>query len=785
MIKFLTKQLSVFIIALYSLYTGNFLWAQSQGTAVTQWKSFLPYNRVNAISYDDGTFFCGTQSGFFTYNRQDGTISSFSKVNGMADVGITSVATDGQTGQTVIAYSSSNIDLFKQDQFVNIPDIKQTQLSGDKTIYHVSAGDGLGYVSTGLGLVILNLTKKEIKETVNFYKESLLARVNATVTDDNNIYAATAIGLFMINKQHPFILNYLSWTLVDSNNYNLVTATPQGIYLTKNQLLYKLGTNNNIDLVKTMEYDIINLNAGANGLWIGTNKKMANNKYDSTGYCVLMNYNNANDILDTIYTTAATGVKTLGSGEEWYSDNSYKDREIKHEWGLRKRISKTESEAIIPDGPPTYLSADVVANNGNLWVVHGSKDVVWNNVYNTHMYSKCEDGKWTNYPVSAPLSGNGYYIDFIRATQDPLSKKVYLASFAGGIIARSTDGSVQEYRGTDYFSGAAGDDNFFKISGLAVDAAGNLWHTSMRGLNELGVITKDGRGFKMKSISNNALHTAADVIIDDNNQKWFIAPMGEGVVVYDDKGTIENTGDDQYRVLRTGKGTGGLPTSLTNCIAKDKDGSIWIGTENGIAIVKCPSEVIANNCEASLDVIQEDKFGGYLFMNQSIKSIAVDGANRKWVGTANGVWLVSENGEKTIYRFTEENSALPSNSIERINIDGITGDVYFSTDKGLVCFRSTATEGKEENDDPLFVYPNPVPSNYNGMIAIRGMAENSDVRITDIAGQLVYRTQALGGQAVWNGYDYLGKKAQSGVYLVFVVNKDGTQKTTTKFILQR
>src|SRR5690606_33054955 len=139
--------------------------------------------------------------------------------------------------------------------------------------------------------------------------------------------------------------------------------------------------------------------------------------------------------------------------------------------------------------------------------------------------------------------------------------------------------------------------------------------------------------------------------------------------------------------------------------------------------------------------------------------------NRKWVGTANGVWLISEDGEKVIYRFSEDNSPLPSNQIRRINIDPVTGDVYISTSKGLVSFRSTATEGKEAIEDPLLVYPNPVPPGFSGMIAVRGLTENADVRITDISGQLVYRTKAFGGQAVWNGRDYTGHKVQSGVYL--------------------
>src|SRR5690606_26239792 len=125
-----------------------------------------------------------------------------------------------------------------------------------------------------------------------------------------------------------------------------------------------------------------------------------------------------------------------------------------------------------------------------------------------------------------------------------------------------------------------------------------------------------------------------------------------------------------------------------------------------------------------------------------------------------GVWLISPDGDKIVYRFTTENSPMPSNDVQKIAVDPITGDVYIGTTLGLVSYRSTATDGGETNES-VITFPNPVPSGYNGTIAIRGLSENADVRITDISGQLVYRTTALGGQAVWNGRDYTGTRPQS------------------------
>ena len=114
-------------------------------------------------------------------------------------------------------------------------------------------------------------------------------------------------------------------------------------------------------------------------------------------------------------------------------------------------------------------------------------------------------------------------------------------------------------------------------------------------------------------------------------------------------------------------------------------------------------------------------------------------------------------------------------------VDGKTGEVFFATAKGICSFRSTATEGTAENSNVL-VFPNPVPPGYTGSIAIRGLAENATVKITELDGRLVYQTRALGGQAVWNGKNYKGGSVATGVYLVLVSDDTRTQKTVAKIV---
>ncbi|MFT4063086.1 MAG: two-component regulator propeller domain-containing protein [Edaphocola sp.] len=754
---------------------GTHLLFAQNGPAVEQWRSYLPYNQVQAVATDGTTFFCGTSGGFFTYNRDDGSLASYAKETGMADVGLTAVAYDNLTQSAILAYENSNLDIYKDGAFYNIPDIKLAQVSGDKTIYQITAQDGIAYLSSPIGLVLVNMTKKEIKSTVIFYDNSVAVPVYATTLRNDSIFAVTDGGVYVTTTGNSFIQNPQTWTHIGTRKFSYIASTSNQVLVANNDSVYGIDASGNVSFLEKMQNPVAALNAAPTGIWISSA-----NADSATGYAVLRS--EAGEHTDSIATRSPTQIVQLANGEVWYGDNSR--LAFPNDYGFRKKITATENTPYIPQGPVTLSSQDIYAYNGEFWVAHGGKTLDWGPLFSHAMFSQYSAGSWAN--MQPWVTDNDWFQDAVRVLRDEDRKKLYVASYGGGLYERTADGSYKVYYGSDYFSVAATTPDVYYVSGLALDNSGNLWMTNNFGVNELVVKTTAGNWYKMQSVAGNSGHTAFDVVVDDYDQKWFIAYSNGGAVVYNDNGTIENTTDDQYRILKTGSGSGNLPSNNTTCIAKDKDGAIWIGTADGIAVVNCPGDVIAGDCEGTLPVVTYDDFNGLLFTGQSIRAIAVDGANRKWVGTSNGVWLLSEDADSIVYRFTEDTSPLPSNSIQRINIDPVTGDVYISTDKGVTAFRSTATEGSSTmTSSDLYIYPNPVPSNYEGMIAVRGLAENADVRFTDITGQLVYRTKALGGQAVWNGYDYTGSKAQSGVYLVFAVSKDGTQKAKGKFILQR
>jgi ligand-binding sensor domain-containing protein len=373
-------------------------------------------------------------------------------------------------------------------------------------------------------------------------------------------------------------------------------------------------------------------------------------------------------------------------------------------------------------------------------------------------------------------------MDFITVAIDPRDESVWGGSFGGGLLHILPDNQLQIFKQNSPLTEAVGDPGNYRVAGLAFDQENNLWISNFGSNRQLHVLKNDGKWMSFTApffVNQNA---AAQIVIDDANFKWIQSPLGNGLIVFDHNNTIDNAADDKWRMLRQGAGLGNLPSNYVMSLAKDKSGFIWVGTDNGVAVFQCPQSVFQNGCEAVWPIIKEDAFANYLFKGQEVRSIAVDGADRKWMATASGAWLISADGDKVIAHFTETNSPLLSNDIKSITINGQTGEVFFGTAKGICSFRSTATEAEETKNNVL-VFPNPVPPSYQGTIGIRGLPGNSVVKITETNGRLVYQTRAQGGQATWNGKTYTGEQAASGVYLVIALDDLKQEKVVTKIVI--
>jgi sugar lactone lactonase YvrE len=628
----------------------------------------------------------------------------------------------------------------------------------------------MAYLSTDVGIIVINLIKKEIQDTYVFTKNSENIPVKSLTAEADNFYAVTLKGIYTISKQNPKPQVFSEWNIVDTGRYYVSAASYNNkIYAATVDSIFTIQNNVPDYTFSLPDSSIRNLDSGTNGLWICRS-------FDSIFRGQVLKLNDANQAVDSFDTKGfPQKVIEFPGNTIWIADKYY---------GVVKREGNDPKGTYVryPLGPNSASSYDIYVDNQEILIAHGGYTQFYTYTNNGEGFSYLKNDFWLKYQLyDYPPFGYDTY-DFVKILKGP-DGNVYAASSQSGLFILKPDDSYEHLKGNSILDTGIASGGKIRVHGLAFDKEGNLWVNVFSGAHQLAVRTKAGDWYEyyVPYTGNVIPNGASNIIVDQNGLKWYSLVGGGGLVVFDDNGTIENPADDSYRQLLTGEGTGNLPDNDVYCIAEDKNGAIWFGTANGIGIINCPSDVIARECEGELRIVQYDEFAGYLFQNEVVRALAVDGANRKWIGTNNGVWQISADGNQIIQQFTAENSPLPSNKIQDIAIDPVTGDVYIGTEEGMVSYRGTAIEGGKENTN-VVSFPNPVPSGYAGTIAIKGLVENADVRITDISGQLVYRTKALGGQAVWNGKDYNGRRPQSGVYLIFITNRDGSQTHVGKMV---
>ena len=276
------------------------------------------------------------------------------------------------------------------------------------------------------------------------------------------------------------------------------------------------------------------------------------------------------------------------------------------------------------------------------------------------------------------------------------------------------------------------------------------------------------------------LNGNSKMVANQQEQIWITNPSIQGVYVFQSDNHFTTA---TWLQKTTGSNNGNLPSNKVTSIIEDNDGSIWVGTDNGIGIFNC-GDISKEACNAYLPIVKTNGFNAYLFQKETIQCMAVDAANRKWIGTNNGAWLISQDGLSIIEHFTKENSPLPTDTIYQIVIEPTNGEVFFQTSQEWVSYRGTATKAAN-HQATVFIYPNPVPPNFNGPISFKNLVENAQVKITDLTGKLVFQTRAQGGQAIWSGKTYEGNSVATGIYLVFVRDEEGNEKGVGKIMITK
>jgi len=706
------------------------------------------------------------------------------KIEGLSDLSIGALEYNAANDVLVVGYQNGNIDLIKGNKIINLPDIKRSQIVADKSINDIYFIGNYAYLATGFGVVVVDTDRNEIKDTYLIGANGAYLRTYQIVSDGFVIYVSTASGISFANLSDPFLSNYAAWSQmpgIPSGIYNTITLFNNK--LVANLSRYYMGQGFFNDT--TLYYDF-DLAAWSYIPGFGDNhtvKKLASTseRLWIVDWGGIVPYD-TNLVSPGPWYTLGPGVLLypndvfpVANKDIWYADDQKGLVNMTEPWfGFQYR----------PNGPVSIDAAAMDFSDGKLIVVPGGKDDAWNNIYNTSGISFYESNFWTVLQKNTlPALDTLYDINFCEI--DPEDKThVWLGSWGRGLIEVKDNNIVNRYTQYNSILQSKVEYPWCGIGGIEYDKDGNLWMVNSHTMKCLKVKKADNTwaefDFQGMIVTGT---TVGDLMITQSGQKWMIIPRNGGIIVFDDAGTINTTSDDKKKKLGFTSTNGSIPGTDVLCMAEDHDGEIWIGTDKGIGVFYCAENIFSTaGCNAQQILIQQGQYTQILMESQTVTSIAVDGANRKWIATeSGGVFLMSADGTKEIQHFTTENSPLLSDNVTGVTIDPSTGEVFFSTGKGIVSYRGEANEGTDEMGD-VYAYPNPVQPGYSGPIAIQGLVRDADVKITDISGNLVYQTTALGGQAIWNGNNFQGERAASGVYLVFITNEDGTETRVTKIL---
>jgi hypothetical protein len=757
------------------------VYSQAQ-VAVGRWKTYFNYTAGCDADRIDNNLYYASQSSVVNINLIDKSIRHIGKVEGLSDVGIQCLRANQTTKTVIICYRNSNIDLYQNGTVSNIPDLYNKQITGDKTIYTIIAHDKYAYLACGFGILVLDLKKKSVVDTWFFRQNNQNYSVkDLLLTKDSTIYAATDHALFKNKTGNPNIKDFATWEQVTNINTPNNDCFLQLASLNDDLYLMKTDTQTVVIGGTTPVYQSENvIYSCKNGVW-EEDTSFNFNEYD-TNYSYLF----IRSSFDKLIVGANTGVKCYGINPTTLhidKDQPYYRciNPITAVCGSTDKLYIVSGDGILEgysgelhhydiQGPVQGAVAAITWKNAKLVVAHTViKD--WIPKWIAGYLSALEKGRWTVIPCY-----DAY--DIIGFAVAPYDKSVIFAtSFVQGVYEYKDNSLVRNFNMTNSSLDTMGGGTL-RTTSPVFDKNNNLWLGNWGVSRPLVVRMADGT-WKSFSIPG-GIQYLERIFIDSRNILWLMCEKERKLILFNPVGSISNASWVQLNLLLPeDKG----PFNYVYSVAEDKDGKIWLGTDKGIKVYYNPSQLFANpNILPEPVYVTKDSLTELVLSAEVARCIKVDAANRKWVGTDNaGVFLLSADGKQELFHFTMENSPLLSNVVLSIEIDGETGEVYFGTDRGLISFRYTATDGKEKYEE-LKIFPNPVREDFDGYISISGLKEKSEVKITDAYGGLVYRTASDGGTAVWDGKRFNGEKAATGVYFVFVNDETGKERKAGKIL---
>lgn len=727
--------------------------APAQDIPVGAWRTHAPFRSLQTLAVAGARVYAATNGGLFRLDTEYGNAQVLSRLDGLAGTNVSRLAYAPSQQMLIVAYTDGNVDLWDGNTIQPVSALARANLAESKKINHVAVAGHLAYLAGDFGVAVLDLESRNIRETYrNIGPGGTRVGVRATAAAGGNLYLATDGGLLRAALNGANLQDFRSWSPVagpegvpagtiravaPAGNALCAAFASNGVFLLENEAWQKL------DLPGVNRVNALTPSAG--GVLAGV-----------PGGVWVIRPGEAPRLVGDPAVVDPREAAFDAEGQLWIAD------------GVNGLVSNWEGpfRSYSPAGPLSNAVRRVVAGAGEVAALPGGLGANYAPPGDTAGVSFFSDEGWRNYaariPGAAPLPGAR---DLLRAAYNPTDESWYLGSYGNGLLVLRPDGSFTEFNenNSPLLESTEGG---VRVTGLAVDAEGNAWvalYSVPFGAPSLFVRRRDGTWGSF-TFNNIAARFPLDLVLDDFGNKWMpLAPVqGGGLWVFDDKG-------NRTRYLSAAFGSGGLPNPNVRSLARDREGQMWVGTERGAAVFFAPADVLRG---AAVDATLPIYEGSRLLRDEVVTAIAVDGGNRKWFGTRNGVFLFNPTTDKLVSHFTTANSPLPADSVASLAIRARTGEVFVATAGGLVSYRAAASEADPESG-AVQIFPNPVRPGYEGLVGFSGLPENAVVKITDVSGRLVHETRAQGGTAAWNVRDYRGRRAATGIYLVYAADAEG------------
>ena len=750
------------------------------------WRLHTATMRALDIAQDDEFVYTAYENGLMKYHLASKEKTLLNKMNGLSDILLSCIYYDTLDQALYIGYKNGNIDKISGNTVINIPAIKLASISGSKKINRFYRFGTTVYVATDFGVVLVNPLKNEIKDT--YYPTNSVQPIVDIEIKDQQILALSPSKLFIGNIEDVLLPSPQGWTqdirvpMVFNSTYAAIEKVNEEVFV-----LQKSNAFGNDTILKLTPTEFVYFDYYSVGLEIA-NLTQHENKLDVLADGALLTYNSSGQLIESalsfylgIYFRPNQMV-VLENGEKWMADEFS---------GPIRVIGAYSYEKVTYPGPPRNDFYAMDWNKGKLAIASGRLEFK-SPGFLRHGYYLFQDENWSYNDNTTLSQWQGIDIhDFIDISVNPKNPEEVAVSTYSAFpvsIINTADNSCSVYDQTNSpIQLSLAGNGWSLASDVCYDTKGNLW--VLNGWSDRPLVVKRADNtWSAFDCGVEARNKYTTRMVSDKDQNLWFATETNGLFGYNYSETLDNIGDDFHINLTTGDYSGALPSENVTALAVDLDGELWIGTDAGFAVLyNTTGSFTANPGDYNAQRIKV-RFEGnveYVLGSTHITDIEVDGGNRKWIATAGaGLVLLSSDGSEIISQFTKENSALISNNIYDIKMNQETGELFIITDLGLVSYRSDASQDDADYSSTK-VFPNPVRPGYEGLITIQGIRYDSDVKVTDVSGNLIFKTTSNGGTATWDGKRVDGTKVESGVYLIWTATNEGSSNKVGKVVVVR